>query len=95
MTKSQLVAMLADSGGMSRKQVDELLNDLVETIVKAVKKGESVKIPGLGIFRLRKMKARVGRNPQTGEAVNIPARKKVGFSVAKTFKETVLGNKAK
>jgi DNA-binding protein HU-beta len=95
MTKSQLVAMLADSGGMSRKQVDELLNDLVETIVKAVKKGESVKIPGLGIFRLRKMKARVGRNPQTGEAINIPARKKVGFSVAKTFKETVLGNKAK
>ena len=95
MTKSQLVALLADSGGMSRKQVDELLNDLVETIVKAVKKGESVKIPGLGIFRLRKMKARVGRNPQTGEAINIPARKKVGFSVAKTFKETVLGNKAK
>ncbi len=91
MTKSQLVAKLADSGGMSRKQTDELLNGLVDTIVKSVKKGESVKIPGLGIFRLRKMKARVGRNPQTGEAIKIPARKKVGFSVAKTFKESVLG----
>lgn len=93
MTKSQLVAKLADSGGISRKQIDELLNGLVDTIVKSVKKGESVKIPGLGIFRLRKMKARMGRNPQTGEAIKIPARKKVGFSVAKTFKESVLGKK--
>jgi DNA-binding protein HU-beta len=91
MTKSQLVSKLADSGGMGRKQVDELMNSLVDTIVKSVKKGENVKIPGLGIFRLRKMKARMGRNPQTGEAIKIPARKKVGFSVAKTFKETVLG----
>ena len=91
MTKSQLVSKLADSGPVSRKQVDELLNELVDTIVKTVKKGESVKIPGLGIFRLRKMKARMGRNPQTGEPIKIPARKKVGFSVAKTFKESVLG----
>ena len=92
MTKSQLVAMLADANGLSRKQADELLNDLVDTIVKAVKKGESVKIPGLGIFRLRKMKARTARNPQTGEPIRIPPRKKVGFSVAKTFKESVLGS---
>ena len=95
MTKSQLVSKLADSGELSRKQIDELLTTIVETIVKSVKKGESVKIPGLGIFRLRKMKARMGRNPQTGEAIKIPARKKVGFSVAKTFKETVLGSKGK
>ena len=93
MTKSQLVSKLAEGGEMSRKQIDELLNGLVETITKSVKKGENVKIPGLGIFRLRKMKARMGRNPQTGEAIKIPARKKVGFSVAKTFKETVLGKK--
>jgi len=91
MTKAQLVATLAESGGVSRKQMDDLLNQMIDTVVKAVKKGESVKIPGLGIFRLRRMKARMGRNPQTGEAIKIPARKKVGFSVAKTFKETVLG----
>ena len=93
MTKSQLVTKLAESGGVSRKQVDELLTGLVDTVVKTVKKGESVKIPGLGIFRLRKMKARIGRNPQTGEPIKIPARKKVGFSVAKAFKETVLDRK--
>jgi DNA-binding protein HU-beta len=91
MTKSQLVARLADAGGVTRKQADDVLTVLIDTIVMTVKKGESVKVPGLGIFRLRKMKARMGRNPQTGEAIKIPARKKVGFSVAKTFKETVLG----
>jgi DNA-binding protein HU-beta len=93
MTKSQLVARLSDVGSISRKQADDLLNSLTDIVVKTVKKGESVKVPGLGIFRLRKMKARMGRNPQTGEAIKIPARKKVGFSVAKTFKETVLGKK--
>ena len=95
MTKSQLVAKLATESGLSRKQMDDIVTSLTETVVRTVKKGESVKIPGLGIFRLRKMKARVGRNPQTGEPINIPARKKVGFSVAKTFKESVLGNRAR
>jgi DNA-binding protein HU-beta len=91
LTKSQLVTRLADAGGVTRKQADDLLIVLVDTVVRTVKKGEPVKLPGLGVFRLRKMKARMGRNPQTGEAIKIPARKKVGFSVAKTFKETVLG----
>jgi len=91
MTKAQLVTRLAEGSGASRKQTDDLVDALVDTIVKSVKKGEAVKIPGLGIFRLRRMKARMGRNPQTGEAIKIPARKKVGFSVAKTFKEQVLG----
>jgi nucleoid DNA-binding protein len=91
MTKAQLVAKLAESEGISRKQADDFLNAFIDNVVKTVKKGESIKIPGLGIFRLRKMKARMGRNPQTGEPINIPARRKVGFTVAKTFKETVLG----
>jgi DNA-binding protein HU-beta len=91
MTKAQLVAKLAESEGISRKQADDFLNAFIDNVVKTVKKGESIKIPGLGIFRLRKMKARMGRNPQTGEPIKIPARRKVGFTVAKTFKETVLG----
>ena len=84
MTKNQLVSKLADDSGISKKQADEVLNSLVTTVIKSVKKGEPLKIPGLGIFRLRKMKARMGRNPQTGEAIKIPARKKVGFTVAKS-----------
>ena len=95
MTKAQLVSRLAEGTGASRKQIDDILGSMIDTVVKTVKKGESVKIPRLGIFRLRKMKARMGRNPQTGEPIKIPARKKVGFSVARAFKDKVLGNSAK
>ena len=94
MTKAQLVTKVAEGTGVSRKQIDDVLSSMIDTVVKAVKKGESVKIAGLGIFRLRKLKARVGRNPQTGEPIKIPARKKVGFSVARAFKDSVLGNTA-
>ena len=85
MTKSEFLTKLADSADITKKQADIVLTTLVEVAVKSVKKGEPVKIPGLGILRLRKMKARMGRNPQTGEAIKIPARKKVGFTVSKSF----------
>jgi DNA-binding protein HU-beta len=93
MTKSQLVQKLAEVSEISKKQADAVLQALVETTVASVRKGDPVKIPGLGTFRKKQMKARMGRNPQTGEPIKIPARKKVGFSVAKTFKESVLGKK--
>jgi DNA-binding protein HU-beta len=95
MTKTQLVSKLAEAGGISRKQGDAILTALTDLVIKSVKKGENLKIPGLGTFRLRKMKARMGRNPQTGQAIKIPARKKVGFTVAKSFKVTILGSKPK
>ena len=93
MTKSQLVQKLADSGDIAKKQADAVLDGLVKTIVGALKKGDPVKIPGLGTFRKVQTKARMGRNPQTGEAIKIPARKKVRFTVAKPLKEAVLGAK--
>ena len=93
MTKTQLVGKLAEDSGISRKQAEAVLTSLVETVRKSVKKGEPVKIPDLGGWRLRSMKARMGRNPQTGEAIKIPARKKVGFTVAKSFKQSILGVK--
>jgi len=93
MTKSQLVERLAKAGGVTKKQAQALMEGLVTTIVGSVKKGEPVKIPDLGTFKKAQSKARVGRNPQTGEPVNIPARKKVRFSVAKSFKEQVLGRR--
>ncbi len=93
MTKSELLNQLAEAAGITKKQADTVLTSLLEICRKAVKKGDPVKIPGLGILRLRKMKARMGRNPQTGEAIKIPARKKVGFTVAKAFKDSVLGVK--
>jgi nucleoid DNA-binding protein len=95
MTKAQLVARLAEGTGVTRKQADDVLGSMIDTVVRTVKKGEPVKIPGLGIFRLRRMKARMGRNPRTGEPIEIPARRKVGFSVARAFKDGVLGPAAK
>ena len=93
MTKSQLVQKLAEGSELSKKQADTVLQALVELTVGSVRRGDPVKIPGLGTFRKVQTKARMGRNPQTGEAIKIPARKKVRFSVAKTFKESVLGAK--
>jgi len=93
MTKSQLVEKLAKAGDVSKKQAETILGSLVTTIVASVKKGDPVKLPGLGTFKKVQSKARMGRNPQTGEPVKIPARKKVRFTVAKTFKEQVLGGK--
>ncbi len=93
MTKSQLVQKLADAADLTKKQADAVLQELVAMTVTTVRKGDPVKIPGLGTFRKVQTKARMGRNPQTGAAIKIPARKKVRFSVAKTFKEAVLGAK--
>ncbi len=93
MTKAQLVEKLAKAGGVNKKQAEAILNELVTTIVKSVKKGDPVKLPGLGTFRKTHSKARMGRNPQTGEPVKIPARKKVRFTVAKAFKEQVLSSR--
>jgi DNA-binding protein HU-beta len=91
MTKSQLVERLAKEADVTKKQAQALMGGLVLTVVTSVKKGEPVKIPDLGTFRKVQSKARMGRNPQTGEPVKIPARKKVRFSVSKSFKEAVLG----
>ena len=93
MTKSQLLQKLADAAGISKKQADAMLEGLVNLTVGSVRKGDPVKIQGLGTFLKVQTKARMGRNPQTGEPIKIPARKKVRFSVAKTFKEAVLGKK--
>jgi len=93
MTKSQLVQKLAEATELSKKQADAVLQKLVDVTVSSVRKGDPVKIPGLGTFRKVQTKARMGRNPQTGEQIKIPARKKVRFSVAKIFKESVLGKK--
>jgi len=95
MTKTQLIQKLADAAEITKKQAGVVLDELVNSTVTSVKKGDPVKIPGLGTFRKVQTKARMGRNPQTGEQIKIPARKKVRFTVAKTFKDTVLGIKKK
>jgi DNA-binding protein HU-beta len=94
MTKSEMAKHLAASwGGISTRQADAGLSSLIELISKTVKREKVLKIPNLGTFRLRQLKARTGRNPQTGEPLKLPARRKVGFTPAKGFKETILGKR--
>ena len=93
MTKSQFVTKLADKTGLSKKQIDIVLDEMVTLITTSVKKGDPIKVPNLGSWKKRRTSARMGRNPQTGEPIKIPTRTKVRFTVAKSFKDSVLGAK--
>jgi DNA-binding protein HU-beta len=92
MTKSEMVKKLGESwGGISNRQANENLDSLIKFVVATVKKDKVLKIPNLGTFKLKQTKARMGRNPQTGEPIKISAKRKVAFSAAKVFKEAILG----
>src|SRR5262249_52347315 len=88
-TIKHLDAALADKHEMPKKQVDTMLNDMIALVVKHLKKGDRIRIGGLGILQVRKRAARMGRNPATGEAIKIKASKKVAFRAAKELKEAV------
>ncbi len=92
MTKADIIENVYEKvGGFSKKEAAEIVETVFDTIKETLERGEKIKISGFGNFVVRDKNSRVGRNPQTGEPIKIPARKKVGFSVAKTFKEQVLG----
>jgi DNA-binding protein HU-beta len=86
---SKLIAELATQHDMPKKAVASLFDDFVGLTVKNLKKGNKVRITGLGILQVRKRAARMGRNPATGEAIKIKASKKVAFRVAKDLKEAI------
>jgi len=86
-TLKHLAANLSESHEMSKKQTEAILGDLVNLVTKHLKKGDRIRIGGLGI--LRKRAARMGRNPATGEPIQIKASKKVAFRPAKELKEAV------
>ena len=88
MTKSQIVAEVADKSGISKKQADIALEALAPLAYKNAKNGFTV--PGLGKLVLVNRKARMGRNPATGEVIQIKAKKVVKFRVAKAAKDAIL-----
>ncbi len=88
--KTQLIQMLADKTGASKKDAAAALEALVETITGLMRKGEKINITGLGIFKVADRKAREGRNPRTGETIQIKASKKVRFTASKVLKESDL-----
>ena len=88
-TLKHLAANLAESHELSKKQTEAVLGDLVGLVTKHLKKGDRIRIGGLGILVVRKRAARMGRNPATGEPIQIKASKKVAFRAAKELKEAV------
>ena len=89
MTKTQLVRHLAEKHELSNKQVAAIVDYIAEVAIRETKKNGVFVVPGLGRIVKSNRKARVGRNPQTGEAIKIPAKTVVKFRVAKAVKDTI------
>lgn len=88
-TLRQIAAQIAESHELPKKQADAVLTNMVSLVVKHLKKGDRIRIGGLGILQVKKRAARMGRNPATGEAMKIKASKKVAFRAAKELKEAI------
>ncbi len=95
MTKSQVVSHLADKTGLQKKATVAVLEELVNLATKECKSGGQFVIPGLGKAVKAHRKERMGRNPQTGEPLKIPAKTVVKFRLAKAFKDAVVPPKKK
>jgi len=91
MTKSQLSTHIAEKAGITKKAATEILDEIAAVAYKESKKNKQFTIPGIGKLVLDRRKARMGRNPATGETIKIAAKKVVKFRVAKACKDAVVG----
>lgn len=89
MNKGELIAKVAEETEMTQKQVDVIVSSMIEVVKQHVADGEKVTIAGFGTFEKRHRRARKGRNPQTGEEMNIAASDVPAFSAGKQFKDAV------
>lgn len=90
MTKSQTMQYLAEKTGMTKKQVEEFFDILVELLYKETKSTGEFTIPGVGKMKKKHRNARTGRNPATGEEIQIPAKTVLKFTVSKAAKDAIL-----
>ena len=89
MNKSELIAAAAENAGLTKKDTERALNAALDIIAKKLAAGEKVQLSGFGIFETKRREARVGRNPHTLEAVEIPAAKVPGFKPSQNLKDIV------
>ena len=93
MTQTQVATHLSDKVGITKKQAKSALDEITLLVVRELKREGTLRLAGLGIFRKRKTKARMGRNPATGAQIKIPARTRLRFTPAKALKDSVLGTR--
>lgn len=89
MNKTELIAAVAQNSGVSKKDAERVVNAAIDTITATLAAGEKVQLSGFGIFETKRREARVGRNPHTREAVEIPAAKVPGFKPSQNLKDIV------
>jgi DNA-binding protein HU-beta len=95
LTQTQIIAALAETTGMAKKDVKGFLANVADLAYKEAKKNGEFTLPGLGKLVKQKRKARIGRNPATGEPIKIPAKTVLKFRIAKAAKDAVLSAVAK
>ena len=89
LTLRHIAEQLSQAHELPKRQANEMLTQVIEMIAKSLRKGDKIRLSGLGILQVRKRAARMGRNPQTGEPIKIKASKKIAFRPAKELKEAV------
>ena len=87
MKKTELVAAIAEKAGISKKDADKAVAAFVETVTEALKAGDKVQLIGFGTYEVKERAAREGRNPKTGETIEVPASKHPAFSASKALKD--------
>ena len=89
MNKTELIAAAAERSGMTKKDTEKILNAVLDTITAALVAGDKVQVSGFGIFEVKVREARMGRNPHTGEAMEIAASRVPAFKASKTMKDAL------
>ena len=89
MNKTELIAIAAENAGLTKKDTERVLNAAIDAITEALSRGEKVQLSGFGTFEVKDREARVGRNPHTKEAVEIPATRVPAFKASKSLKDIV------
>lgn len=89
MNKTELIAIAAENAGMTKKDTERVLNAAIDAITAALIKGDKVQLSGFGTFETKDREARIGRNPHTKEAIDIPATRVPSFKASKALKDNV------
>ena len=89
MNKTELIAAVAESTGLTKKDTERVVSAAIDTITASLIKGEKIQISGFGTFETKEREARIGRNPHTKEEIHIPATRVPAFKASKTLKDTV------
>ena len=89
MNKTELISVAAESAGLTKKDAERVMNATIDAITASLVKGEKVQISGFGTFEIKDREARIGRNPHTKEAIDIPATRVPTFKPSKALKDTV------